>query len=126
MNTFAELLSHVVTTLQSSEHCAAVRILETHVFSADQFAFKLRADLISDDVLQIRIYRNRDHVDYSYQLLRSAQPVMRWDNKEHFPQIASHPHHFHDAAGEVKASPLTGEVAGDLAIVLNALFPGSQ
>ncbi len=25
---------------------------------------------------------------------------MRWDNKEHFPEIVSYPHHFHSAAGE--------------------------
>jgi hypothetical protein len=49
-------------------------------------------------------------------------PVQRWDNKEHFPEIASHPHHFHNSAGEIEISPLTGDPEHDLSLVMSLLF----
>jgi hypothetical protein len=126
VNTLADLLSYVVTALQRSGFCSAVRVLETQAFSARRFALKIRAELVTGDVLQVRIYRNSEHVDYSYQLLRNSEPIMRWDNKEHFPEIASHPHHFHSPSGEVRISPLTGDVTVDLPIVLTMLDPSGQ
>jgi len=123
VNTLAALLSHVVTVLQESGYCGAVRALETHPFSGRQFALQVRAELITGDALQIRVYCNGDHVDYSYQLLNDGQPMQRWDNKEHFPEIASHPHHFHNPAGEVEISPLTGDPERDLSLVMSLLFP---
>lgn len=45
MTTLPELLNFVVTTLQSSPLCSRVRVLETHQFSADQFALKVRAPI---------------------------------------------------------------------------------
>lgn len=126
MNTLADLLSYVVTALQRSGRCSAVRVLDTQSFSARQYAIKMRAELSNGDVLQIRIYGNGGHVDYSYQLLRAGEPLMRWDNKEHFPEIASYPHHFHSPLGEVRTSPLTGDVTTDLPVVLAILDPSSQ
>jgi hypothetical protein len=35
--------------------------------------------------------------------------------------LLSHPHHFHSASGQVKASPLTGDPSHDLPLVLNYL-----
>lgn len=122
MNNLAVVLSYVVTTLQKSGYCSATKVLETHHFSTRQFAFKVRADLTTGDVLQVRVYRNGDHTDYSYQLLHNDQAVMRWDNKEHFPEISSYPNHFHTLSGRVESSPLTGDVTVDLPLVLDALF----
>ena len=121
MTTLATLLSYLVTILQESAFCRSVRILETHPFSDRQFALKLRSDLISGDVLQIRLYRNGAHIDYSYQLLRQSRPVLRWDNKEHFSEIVTFPHHFHSPSGEVQPSPLTGNPTLDLPKVLELL-----
>ena len=126
MNSLADLLSYVVTALQRSGRCSAVRVLDTQSFSARQYAIKVRAELLTGDVLQIRVYRNGGHVDYSYQLLRASEPVMRWDNKEHFPAIVSYPHHFHSPSGEVRISPLTGDVTTDLPFVLTMLDPSGQ
>ena len=125
MNNLAAVLSYLVTTIQRSGYCNTVRVIETHHFSERQFALKLRAELISGDVLQVRIYRNGDHTDYSYQLLRNTLALLRWDNKEHFPDIATHPHHFHAPSGSIEASPLTGDVAVDLPLVLDILFAQS-
>jgi len=53
VNTLAALLSHVVTVLQESGYCGAVRVLETHPFSGRQFALKVRAELVTGNALQI-------------------------------------------------------------------------
>ncbi|HKZ86410.1 MAG TPA: DUF6516 family protein [Anaerolineae bacterium] len=121
MTTLAEALSFVVTTLQGSPMCSAVRVVETHQFSDLQFALKVRADLVRGGALQVRLYYNDRHVDYAYQLFRADQPVLRWDNKEHFPGIATYPHHFHTPTGHVGESPFNGDPSHDLPLVLDYL-----
>lgn len=120
MKTLADLLGFIVTMLQAWPRCQAVRILETNQFAARQFAVKLRAELTSGAFLQIRLYRNEEHLDYAYQLVHNEWSV-RWDNKEHFPSLRSYPHHFHGASGQVETSPLTCEPLHDLPLVLNWL-----
>ena len=51
--------------------------------------------------------------------------IQRKDNKKHFPEIASHPHHFHSSVGEVEISPLTSDPEHDLSLVMSLLFPPS-
>ena len=118
MSTLADLLNFVVSTLQSSPVCRTVQVLETMQFSDRQFTFKVRADLVSGAVLQVRLYRNAQHTDYAYQLFHDESHVLRWDNKEHFPSIPSYPHHFHSTLNKIESSPLNGELAHDLPIVL--------
>jgi len=66
VSSLSDLLAFLVTTLQESNVCRSVRVLETHPFSTRQFALKVRADLLSNDTLQIRVYRNGEHYDYSF------------------------------------------------------------
>lgn len=121
MNKLPELLDFVVTALQLSPLCNVVRIVSTHSFSEHQFALRVRAELVDGRTLQVRLYRNGEHIDYAYQLIRDGRPIWRWDNKEHFPALSSYPHHFHTASGQVEASSLTGDPAHDLSFVLNYL-----
>ncbi len=121
MNTLADLLTFVVSTLETWQLCVGVRVWETEQFSSDQFALKVRAQLKSGNVLQIRLYRNGAHTDYAYQLLVNEEPSFRWDNKEHFPSIGSHPHHFHVTPLQTESSPLTGDPSHDLPLVLDYL-----
>ena len=109
--TLADLLDFIVSTLQVSPLCQVVRVIRTDQFSDTQYGLKVRADLKAGGFLQVRLYRNGDRVDYSYQLVRGDKPVLRWDNKEHFPQIATHPHHFHGPAGKAEESALGGDPA---------------
>ncbi len=111
------LVGVIKTILQAHPLCKRVTVIETREFSSDQFLCKLRADLPKDYRLQVRIYYNRGHIDYAYQLFTSV-PVLRWDNKEEFRQLATYPHHHHDERGDVVASPLTGDPGQDLAVVL--------
>ena len=119
MNTLPELLDFTVSTLQKSTLVVNVRVLETFQFSESQFAFKVRSELVSGNVLQVRLYRNGEHNDYAFQLFRDDAPLIRWDNKEHFPDIPTHPHHFHNADGKVESSSMIGEPSHDLPIVLD-------
>jgi hypothetical protein len=121
MTTLADQLNFVTTTLQKSPLCRVVRIIETDNFSRDQFALKIRTELPDNHMLQVRLYYNQGHVDYAYQFVRNHTPILRWDNKEHFPALSSNPHHFHNASGLVENSPLTGDPVHDLPLVLDYL-----
>ena len=121
MNTAPELLNFVVTTLQLWSLTRHVHILATEQFSSTQFAMKVRADLKSEDVLQVRIYYNQGHIDYAYQVIRAGAPLIRWDNKEHFPTLATYPHHFHSLSGSVLESHLIGLPTIDLPTVLHEI-----
>lgn len=48
----------------------------------------------------------------------TSAPVLRWDNAPHYPQITTAPHHFHDADGTMRESPLLGDPVADLGYVL--------
>jgi len=126
LSTLADLLNLVVTTLQASALCRTISVLETDQFSESQFAFKVRAELVTDDLLQVRLYRNGEHTDYSYQIVRGERPILRWDNKEHFRTTPTYPHHFHGPSGRVEASPLNGDPAHDLPVVLDYLSVQEQ
>jgi len=111
------LLGRVMAILQAHPLCKNVTVVETKEFSADQFSFKVRAELAEEYNLQVRIYYNQGHIDYAYQLFTDV-PLLRWDNKEEFPHLVTYTHHHHDQQGNVKASPLKGEPEGDVGIVL--------
>ncbi len=61
MNTLADLLNFVVSALQTSPLCVSARVLETFLFSEHQFTLKVRSELKSGDVLQVRLYRNGEY-----------------------------------------------------------------
>jgi len=114
------LLGFVVTGLQAHPLCEDVAVIETRAFSPDQFFLKVRAKLPDSHKLQVRIYFNRGHTDYAYQLF-AAEPLLRWDNKEEFRHLPTFPHHYHDDKGNVLSSPLSGDVIVDLQIVLTEI-----
>ena len=118
MISLPSLLGALVTTLQTHSLCQKVKVVETKEFSADQFFLKLRADLQREYALQVRIYYNRGHIDYAYQLF-TDEPLLRWDNKEEFTDVKTYPHHYHDEQGFVHPSPLKGEPTKDIEIVLD-------
>lgn len=126
MSSFSTLLAEMVSLLESSGFCVDTQIVETSFFSTEQFTFKIRTTIFSSLVFQIRIYYNHGHCDYSYQVF-AQEPLCRWDNKEHFPEVKTFPHHCHTIDGNVAESPLQGEPTADLKYVLaelNRLFQG--
>lgn len=124
MSTLSTMLAELVLILENSGFCDNPQITETSFFSTDQFAFKIRTAIFSSFSFQIRIYYNKGHCDYSYQVF-AEKPLCRWDNKEHFPEIKTFPHHCHAIDGSVVESPLQGIPVADLQYVLaelNRLF----
>lgn len=57
-----------MATLQSHPICKQATVVETKVFSSDQFFLKVRAELTGENLFQARIYYNQGHIDYAYQL----------------------------------------------------------
>lgn len=114
------LLGAMTAILQVHSSCKQVTSVETKEFSAEQFLFKIRAELKDGDHLQVRIYYNRGHIDYAYQLFADA-PLLRWDNKEEFHHLTTYPHHHHDEQGKVHASPLVGDPVSDVQTVLHII-----
>ncbi len=118
--TSSRLLLIIISALESSRICREAVIEEIQEFSVKKFLIKLRTNLRNELKLQIRIYINESHIDYSYQVFDDS-PLMRWYNSEHFPEISTYPNHFHHYNGQVMESPLTGDVEKDIEIVLNFL-----
>lgn len=117
MTSLVSLLSLVMAEIQASPLFRKVAIAETKEFSADQFFFKIRAEITRTISLQVRMYYNQGHLDYSYQLF-SDVPLLRWDNKEDFPDLATFPHHHHDDQGNVHPSTLVGNPSEDIPDIL--------
>jgi len=120
LTSLVSLLSLVMAEIQARPLCRKVAIAETKEFSADQFFFKIRVEVTKAISLQVRIYYNRGHLDYSYQLF-SDVPLLRWDNKEDFPNLATFPHHHHDDQGRVRSSTLVGDPSEDIPKVLREI-----
>lgn len=120
MSKLSTILAELVSMLEGSGVCDNTQITETSFFSTEQFAFKIRATIFSSLSFQIRIYYNKGHCDYSYQVF-DVEPLCRWDNKEHFPELKTFPHHCHSIDGSVVESPLQGNPVTDLQYVLAEL-----
>ena len=120
MTTLPALLGILSRVIEAHPICEKVIGIESQAFSSDQFLLRLRVDLGGDRRLQVRIYPNRGHIDYSYQVYTDV-PILRWDNKEEFRTLATYPHHHHDQEGHILPSPLVGDPARDLAFVLNEI-----
>lgn len=118
MSSLSSFLGALMAALQSHPICEQAIVVETKVFSSDQFFLKVRADLTGENKFPARIYYNQEHIDYACQLFTDL-PLLRWDNKEEFPRIETYPHHHHDEQGNVKPSPLTGDPVRDIEIVLH-------
>jgi len=114
------LLGTLRAAIQVHPACKRLGAIETREFAADQFIFKIRAEFAHQTSFQARIYFNRGHIDYAYQLFADV-PLLRWDNKAEFRSIATYPHHHHDAAGNITPSPLMGDPAADIQTVLTAV-----
>ena len=87
--------------------------------TATRSVYKVRCRLLPNTYqLYIRVIRTPTELVYSYQLF-TRHPIVRWDNAPHFPDVSSHPHHFHDQNDTVHSSPLQGDVFADSDIVLS-------
>ena len=117
MTSLSSLLGTLMAILQAHPICEQAAVIETKIFSPDQFFFKIRAEIIKNHKFQVRVYYNQGHIDYAYQLF-TDEPLLRWDNKEEFDYVETYPHHHHDEQGHLKPSPLLGDPLSDIEVVL--------
>jgi len=120
MTSLPETLALVVNTLQANRLFGDVTVVEEKIFSDEQFALKVRAQMVNGWNLQVYLYHNRGHHDYAYQVFGDAA-IMRWDNKEDCPGLDNFPHHHHGSDGTIAASTLSGEPVTDLPKLFNVL-----
>jgi len=106
--------------LHASPKVVSFQVLDNDPIGEANFLFKIRCELTSGRVLQIRLHAVAGHVRYSYQEL-GDRPLRRWDNAPHFPGLPGFPHHHHDGSGIVSASSFSGEPVADLSRVLDTL-----
>ena len=114
------MLPQLEALLHASPKVVSFQVLDNDPIDEANFLFKIRCELTSGRVLQIRLHAMAGHVRYSYQEL-DDRPLRRWDNAPHFPGLTSFPHHHHDVNGTVSASFFSGEPVADLPRVLDTL-----
>lgn len=95
----------------------SVRIVNYDETPQGKLEIKIRCHLAQNYQLQVWLHLEPQSFDYAYQLF-STQPILRWDNAPHYPQLVTAPHHFHDDMRNVVASPLTGDLLADASAVL--------
>ncbi|HRJ40812.1 MAG: hypothetical protein KJZ86_08360 [Caldilineaceae bacterium] len=118
MSKLTALADSITRHLQSHSLCSEIRVIETKEFSSDRFRLKIRTYLPKGYNLQISLYVNFGHIDYSYQMF-SDRSLLRWDNKEEYRNLNTFPHHHHQIDGSVVSSPLMGIPMQDLPVVLH-------
>jgi len=113
------LVRDILAVLESHPLVSAIRIVHLDETPTGRLEVKIRCR-IADQQFQIWVHQRTSTFDYAYQLFTSV-PLLRWDNAPHYPAVATAPHHFHDEHNRVSSSPLTGEPAVDLPLVLAAI-----
>lgn len=114
MNT---LVDQLLAFLHSHLLIRHVRLVNYDETPFGKLEVKIRCRLTKDLQLQIWLHHELAFQDYAYQLFTN-QPILRWDNAPHYPQISTAPHHFRAEDGAVHESPLTGNTIDDLRHVL--------
>ncbi len=114
MNT---LVDQLLTILRAHSLVSNVRLLNYDETPFGKLEVKIRCRLTESLQLQIWLHHETAFQDYAYQLF-AHDPIMRWDNAPHYPQISTSPHHFHNEDGGIYGSPLTGDPIADLRYVL--------
>jgi hypothetical protein len=114
------MLRRLEALLRASPKVTSVQVIDHDAIDQDNFLLKMRSELTSGQILQIRLRAVAGHIRYSYQEF-TDKALRRWDNAPHFPHLPNFPHHYHDAQGDVRESALTGDPTADLQQVLGDL-----
>lgn len=114
------MLPQLEAILQASPKVVSFQVIDNDPVDEGNFLFKIRGELVSGCILQMRIRAVAGYIRYSYQEF-TDKPLRRWDNAPHFAHLPAFPHHYHDSQGNVTDSSLTGNPTMDLLHVLSAL-----
>ena len=114
------LVYEVLVVLEAHPLVSRIKIVHLDETPTGTLEVKIRCRIAGQQQFQIWLHQRVSTLDYAYQLFTSV-PLLRWDNAPHYPAIATAPHHFHDEHNHVSSSPLTGNPAVDLSLVLAAI-----
>jgi|Deesub1362B_J571_1020462.scaffolds.fasta_scaffold05390_4 hypothetical protein len=116
------MYDRILQILQKSDIISDPRIIELNVYGERQFRVKIRGKVEEGLTFQVWLNHRPWRIRYSYQLFKREEPILRWDNAPHHPELAENfPHHFHDALGKITASRLSGSPLEDVLIVLQEI-----
>jgi Family of unknown function (DUF6516) len=107
------MLPRLEAFLRASPKVIWVQVIDHDAIDEGNFLLKIRCELTSGQILQIRLRTVTGSLRYSYQEF-TDKPLRRWDNASHFPHLPNFPHHYHDAQGNITPSRLTGAPTVDL------------
>ena len=115
-----EYFSGVQDAIQATPYVVAFEIAFEEI---DQWECYIRGKLQLDGGLELHIAEyvitgpTFERTKYRYHLQDAmGKMIVRWDNAPHHRQVATFPHHRHEANGDVKESP-----AMDIKAVLRAV-----
>lgn len=114
------LIHKVVAILDAHPLVSDIKIVHLDETPSGRVECKVRCRIAGEQQFQVWLHLSAHTIDYAYQLFASA-PLLRWDNAPHYSKIKTAPHHFHDEHNNVDSSPLIGEPATDLPVVLDAI-----
>ncbi len=113
-------IDELLSLLRNHAGIDGIRVIRYNETPQGKLEVKIRCRFMKKLQLQIWIHEHPPFRSYVYQLFIN-HPILRWDNAPHYPNISTAPHHFHNDAGEVGESPLSGEPVKDLAFVLSEI-----
>jgi hypothetical protein len=88
------MLPQLEALLRASPKVVSVQIVDHDFLDEENFLLKLRCELVSGRLLQIRLRMVGRALRYSYQEFAHL-PLQRWDNAPHFSHLSTFPHHHH-------------------------------
>jgi hypothetical protein len=105
----AEYIDAILAELVANGLVASFDVIEQWV-EPDRGYIRVRAWLTNDDFLELAEYFVETDGEclaqrYHYQWMDASQQQLRnrWDNVEHFPNLAGFPYHIHRADGRVES-----------------------
>jgi len=87
----------LLSLIKSFSHIISNYHIYTYKREKNLFAFKARLVFNDDSILEIKEYRFANHErKYAYHWMdKSHNLLVRWDNAQHWQDIATFPHHKH-------------------------------
>jgi len=111
------LVPDLLSLLRAHPLVQSLRVVRYDETPLGKVELKVRCRLLGGYQFQIWLHHESAFQDYAYQLFND-RPLLRWDNAPHYPDVATHPHHFHNEFGHVGTSLLRGDPIVDLPHVL--------
>jgi hypothetical protein len=97
----------IITALRKSSLVVDVDLIELIDENAVQL-IKIKATLKNDYLLYITELHTRDWQKYSYHCQKSnGEVIVRWDNKPHWKNMPTYPHHKHEGGNVVPSHRVT-------------------